>query len=252
MITGHQFIPTIFTIFNLFFGFFSIWKSLEGNLHSAAWFIIVAIICDGLDGLLARIYATESNFGIEFDSFADLVSSGIAPAILIYAGRLNIIPLAGVLIGFFYLFCAVYRLARFNITRKGKKAEVYQGLPLPVAAITISSLWIFRYPSATWIPLALWIALMIFLSVVMITTIPYQWPRLDYQSTWKRSVAIGGFTVVLVSFILFPHIILFPFFILYITVGIVHWMIQIIQKKTLFSQLWGSDKNGSLRKRGTH
>lgn len=131
-------LPNLFTAASIFTGFYAIALSLESSFESAAWFIFLALIFDGLDGRVARMTNTASHFGVEFDSLADIVAFGVAPALLLYLyigdayGRLGIVVSA-----LFIIFGSV-RLARFNVTTSRIEPSVFIGLPIPTAAIMIS------------------------------------------------------------------------------------------------------------------
>src|SRR3989339_1117533 len=131
-------LPNLFTAASIFTGFYAIALALESSFESAAWFIFLALIFDGLDGRVARMTNTASHFGVEFDSLADIVAFGVAPALLLYLyigesyGRIGIVVSA-----LFIIFGAV-RLARFNVTTSRIEPSVFIGLPIPTAAIMIS------------------------------------------------------------------------------------------------------------------
>ena len=232
------YLPGLFTVGNLFFGFLSIIHIMNGNHYAAAWYIILAVLCDGLDGKLARFFADESQFGRILDSLADLVSSGVAPALLLYYGRLSVIPAFGMLICFAYLFSGTYRLARYHTMDSADQSNDYAGLPIPVAAMTIASFWIFLYPAARVVPISWWIILSIALSFLMMTTIPYNWPRMNFKGKW---VQIGRTILLIfcvVAFVIFPHYSIFPFFLLYISVGLARWVRGILQGEFPLSSLF--------------
>jgi len=233
-----KYIPSLFTVANLFFGFFAMVKAVEGQHYSAAWFIILAIICDGIDGKLARISSIETPFGHSFDTLSDLVSAGLAPAFLIYYGRLFIVPAIGVPVCFIYLLSGAYRLARFNVLQAGKKATGYRGLPIPVAAITIASLWIFYYPAARIIPALWWIGVLLGLSLLMITTIQYEWPKLRFKGRWMHVLFSGLMVACVLAFVIFPHYTLFPFFLLYIFWGLAQYGLHLLLGESTLSGLF--------------
>ena len=137
---GIYLLPTLFTVGNLFCGFSSLVQAFMGALGWAALLIVIAGILDGLDGRIARLTGTTSEFGLEFDSLADIVSFGIAPAFLIYAWALTPLGRVGWLIAFLYVVCAAMRLARFNIQRFVADKRYFVGLPTPAAAGTLACL----------------------------------------------------------------------------------------------------------------
>lgn len=166
--------PNFFTAASIFTGFYAISLSLHHEFTAAAWFIFLALVFDGLDGRVARLTNTASHFGIEFDSLADIVAFGVAPALLMYLyvgeeyGRMGIVVSA-----LFIIFGAV-RLARFNVMTSRIEPSVFIGLPIPTAAImiAISVLVLERYSAlGAWKVLIL--PLGIVLAVLMVSNIRY-------------------------------------------------------------------------------
>ena len=133
-------IPNFFTASSIFSGFFSISFAIEGFYEKASWLILLALIFDGLDGRVARLTNTTSKFGVEFDSLADIISFGVAPAVLLYAyigedyGRL------GIIISALYVMFGAIRLARFNVMNATQEPTVFIGVPIPTAAVFLSIL----------------------------------------------------------------------------------------------------------------
>ncbi len=137
-------LPNLFTATSIFLGIISIIASINQNFNEAIIYIILSLICDGLDGRVARATNSTSKFGIEFDSLADLIAFGAAPAILFYMNIGYEYGKFGSLIaGLFVVFGAI-RLARFNITTGTYEPSVFIGLPIPTAAV-VSALWIKAY-----------------------------------------------------------------------------------------------------------
>ncbi len=225
------FIPNIFTSLNLFFGFLAIVKIISGENQIAAWFIIFAVIFDAWDGAIARITKSESIFGFQFDSLADMVSSGLAPSLLMYTTVLKNYGIGGIVVCFCYIFSGVYRLSRFNVLNTQGKRIGYTGLPLPVSAVTIAALWIFT-PSFINIDVSSWwVVLMIFLSIIMISPVPYNWPVISL----KKDFITGIISILLLLgagiMILFPKKYLFPLLMIYILYGVIKWLVKLVFKK---------------------
>ena len=134
--TGAVVLPSIFTIANMAFGFFSIISASERNYVRASWFIILSYVMDMLDGRIARLVHGESSFGVEIDSLSDWISFGIAPAYLMYNFVLKDYGFWGYPVAFLYVLCGALRLARFNVkSHFGGSSKIYfQGLPIPAAA----------------------------------------------------------------------------------------------------------------------
>lgn len=139
-------LPNLITTGNLFFGFFSIVKGLQGNFLWASAAILLAAVFDVLDGRVARITNSTSNFGVQYDSLCDLVSFGLAPALLMYQAGLHELGRLGWIISFMFLACGALRLARFNVQSSiGKASGDFTGLPIPMAAGVVAcfvALWV--------------------------------------------------------------------------------------------------------------
>ncbi|MGI2176819.1 CDP-diacylglycerol--serine O-phosphatidyltransferase [Shewanella frigidimarina] len=139
---GIYLLPNLFTTAGLFSGFYAVISSMNGHFESAAIAIFIAMICDGLDGRVARLTNTQSDFGAEYDSLADMVSFGMAPAILAYNWALQDLGKVGWLAAFIYCACAALRLARFNTQVGVADKRYFQGLASPAAAALIAgSIW---------------------------------------------------------------------------------------------------------------
>ncbi len=136
---GYYIFPNVLTAGNIFFGFLSIVNSTMGEFYKAALFIIVAAVMDGLDGKVARFTGSESRFGLEFDSLADVVSFGVAPAILLYLLYFEPFSRIGVAFSFLFLASGALRLARFNTMSKSVSSAYFSGLPIPAAAMAIAA-----------------------------------------------------------------------------------------------------------------
>src|SRR4030095_1940986 len=147
-------LPNLMTAGNLFCGFAAVLRIYDGaqgtrflqapaEFHDAIWFILAACIFDLLDGRLARLGGHESAFGREFDSLADIVSFGLAPALMVYRVVLQEFPRACWIIAFIYLACGAMRLARFNSAAKQNAVNhqnTFTGFPIPAAAGLIASI----------------------------------------------------------------------------------------------------------------
>ena len=136
-------IPNLCTTGNLFCGVYSILSVFNGNHLAAAIAILVAMIFDMLDGKLARLTNSTGQFGVEFDSLADVVSFGVAPGLLIYSFALNGQGMFGVAVMFAYVAMGAVRLARFNATVSSADSKFFTGLAIPAAAGVVASLVIF-------------------------------------------------------------------------------------------------------------
>jgi len=143
---GIYLIPSLFTTGNLFCGFFSMIAAIEGQFFQAAILIIIAHLLDGLDGAIARITKTTSQFGVEFDSLADLISFGVAPAVLVYFWALSPLGTWGWLAASLYVICGALRLARFNVQVSTVEKTHFIGLPIPAAAeMIVATVLIYQF-----------------------------------------------------------------------------------------------------------
>ena len=142
---GIYLLPTMFTTGNLCCGFFSLIESAREHYEMAAILIIVAGVLDGLDGRIARLTGTTSEFGVEFDSLADIASFGIAPAFLAYEWALSPFQQVGWLVAFLFVACTATRLARFNIQHGTSDKRFFAGLPSPAAAGMVATV-AFAFP----------------------------------------------------------------------------------------------------------
>lgn len=140
---GIYLLPNLLTTAGLFSGFFAIVESMQGNFEIAAIAIFVAMVFDGLDGRVARMTNTESDFGAEYDSMADIVSFGMAPALVAYNWALSDLGKLGWLAAFIFVAGGALRLARFNTNLATSDKRFFQGLAIPSAAAVVSGLvWV--------------------------------------------------------------------------------------------------------------
>jgi len=132
-------LPSLLTSANLFCGFYSIVASVKGLFYPAAVAILIALVADGLDGKIARYTHTTTRFGVEYDSLADLVSFGVAPAILAFMWALMPVGRLGWLAAFLFVACGALRLARFNTQVDVVDKRHFVGLPIPAAATVVAT-----------------------------------------------------------------------------------------------------------------
>jgi CDP-diacylglycerol--serine O-phosphatidyltransferase len=133
-------VPSVLTTANLFCGFYGIIAALREDFYQAAIAILVAVVFDGLDGKVARLTKTTSNFGVEYDSLADLLSFGVAPSLILYLWALEPVGRFGWIAAFIFLICGALRLARFNVQVGQSAGFHFTGLPIPAAAGMVASL----------------------------------------------------------------------------------------------------------------
>lgn len=174
-------IPSLFTVSNIFCGFYSISSAIQGNFERAGILIGIAMILDTLDGRIARMTNTSSQFGVQLDSLADAITFGVAPAVLCYQWAFfqyenRLIDRAGWIACFLFLICAVSRLARFNVQTTGNPDKRYfTGMPTPAAAGFVAA-YIYHFPERIvgeiWTIIA--VAIMLVLAFLMVSRIRYR------------------------------------------------------------------------------
>jgi CDP-diacylglycerol--serine O-phosphatidyltransferase len=172
---GIYILPNLFTTASLFSGFYSIISSIQGEFMAAAIAILVSAVFDALDGAVARATRTTSQFGVEYDSLADLAAFGVAPAVLSYLWVLQPFGRLGWVVGFLYLACGALRLARFNVTTSNKGQGYFQGLPIPGAALMVATtVFLFSHLGQSG-PIKHWAVLLLFfaLSFLMVSNFRY-------------------------------------------------------------------------------
>jgi CDP-diacylglycerol--serine O-phosphatidyltransferase len=149
---GIYILPNLLTTGSLFAGFYSMVASLNGNFSTAALWIFVSAVFDGLDGKVARMTGTTSKFGVEYDSLADLVAFGVTPGLMVYAWALRPFGRVGWLAAFLFVACGALRLARFNVQVNTVESKRFVGLPIPAAAsmvaATVLLFYHFGWPSS--------------------------------------------------------------------------------------------------------
>ncbi|MBU1207141.1 MAG: CDP-diacylglycerol--serine O-phosphatidyltransferase [Proteobacteria bacterium] len=136
---GIYILPNLFTATSLFCGFFSLLRTLQEDFYTAAIFILISGLLDGMDGKIARYTNTTSRFGVEFDSLADVIAFGVAPGMLVYAWALEPFGRLGWLAAFLYVVCGALRLGRYNIQVNTVESRYFSGLPIPAAAGLIAT-----------------------------------------------------------------------------------------------------------------
>ncbi len=225
------FLPNLFTMLNMFCGFFAIIEIFQKNYVIGAWLLIIASIFDALDGKIARSLNTLSKFGTEFDSLADLVSFGIGPSILVYAVYFNQLGNLGILLSFIPLSCGAFRLARFNITPVSLKKEMYLGLPIPLYAITVASFVIINYEYWDAMKLNnLFIPIILLLSILLVSHVKYD--KLPKFKIIKNKNNDTKFIIALLYFgiaLLFKGKAIFLLMMVLIFHGIIRWIFNLFK-----------------------
>lgn len=229
-------LPNLMTTANLFCGFFSVILSIKGEFKLAAIAVVIAAIFDQLDGRLARLTHATSKFGAEYDSLCDLLSFGVAPAILMYLWALNPFGRAGILACFLFVACGAMRLARFNVQVGVVEKNYFQGLPIPMAAGIVTSSYL-AFDDLGWKPdewrAVLLLAMVVMMGFVMVSNFRYRsFKDLDLKQRLPFRYLIAGL-IVLVVVALYPEVMLFVSFLTYGTLGAVFGVLKLGQKRRL-------------------
>ncbi|MBW1988951.1 MAG: CDP-diacylglycerol--serine O-phosphatidyltransferase [Deltaproteobacteria bacterium] len=217
---GIYLLPNLATTLNLFCGFYAVIASLEGHFWRAAAAVIVAGLFDNLDGRIARATRSTSRFGVEYDSLADLVSFGMAPALLAYLWALSPYGRLGWLGAFLFVACGALRLARFNTHAGQGPSTHFTGLPIPAAAGMVAATVLFcgRMGLSGSIPPLFVLVMLYALSFLMVSSIPYP--------SFKKKMGTKGFNTLVVTLLVLifvaaePEITLFMVGVTYIAYGI--------------------------------
>ncbi len=213
-------LPNLFTTGNLFFGFLSLLSSFNSKWETAALSIMAGTFADSLDGRVARMTNAQSEFGEQYDSFADLLTFGVAPSVLMFHWALSGLGRFGWIAAFLFLVCATLRLARFNVLKQSGEKRFFQGCPSPVAAGTVASAILF-YTEMGFVGFreSYMGLLMILLGCCMISTLRYRsFKDLKFKSQ-KTFAWILIAVIVLAVFSPKPELLIFPILLSYVTLG---------------------------------
>jgi CDP-diacylglycerol--serine O-phosphatidyltransferase len=225
-------LPNLFTTANMFFGFFAIIYAIKGDYTAAAYAIIGAAIFDFFDGRVARMTNATSHFGAEYDSLSDLVSFGMAPAILMFLWALKPFGRLGWLAAFMFVACGALRLARFNVQAHIVEGKDFQGLPIPMAAGIVSGA-VLAFKELEWhANKNIWLLIMTFmLSLVMVSTFRYRsFKSLDLKDRvpFRYLIAVVVFIGVVAWW---PEVMLWVLFLTYAVLGAIFGVLHIGKSK---------------------
>jgi CDP-diacylglycerol---serine O-phosphatidyltransferase len=239
---GVYLIPSLFTTGNLICGFFSLVSTFNGEYLQAALFIVLANVLDGLDGFVARITKTTSQFGVELDSLADLVSFGVAPAVLVYYWALVPWSTWGWLAACLYVVCGALRLARFNVQIKNVEKTHFVGLPIPAAAEMIAATVLLYFGlggegaanKEVILLLVIYLLAGLMVSNLRYFSLKQKWVFKKKHPFWVLISAI----LFIKFFIAEPQIMFFSVFLLYTLSGPLLWLLTVYKRRR--------DKRGEL------
>jgi CDP-diacylglycerol--serine O-phosphatidyltransferase len=203
---GVSLLPSLFTLANVFCGWSCIVYAMHGELERAAPFIGVALVLDMLDGRIARMTGTSSEFGVQLDSLADVISFGMAPAVLTYAWGLAPLGRAGWAVGFLFVTAAALRLARFNIQHAHADKRYFVGLASPAAA-AIPAATVFYYPEGFATRPEAWLAVLVMIvpALLMVSTIRFRSFKAIDLGEKRRYTALVIFALIVALIVAFPH-----------------------------------------------
>jgi CDP-diacylglycerol--serine O-phosphatidyltransferase len=225
---GIYLLPNLFTTGVLFCGFFAIVQAMNGRFETAAIAIFVAMVLDGMDGRVARWTNTQSEFGAQFDSIADMVAFGAAPALIAYTWVLKDVGTLGWIGAFIYCAGTGIRLARFNANISVVDKRYFQGLPSPAGAAVMTGLvWVLHEfgldpTEHFWLAAVTWL-MAVFAGITMVSNVPFwSFKELNWKKRvplWVILVCVMGISIVASS----PALVLFSLFLAYALSGYVMW-----------------------------
>jgi CDP-diacylglycerol--serine O-phosphatidyltransferase len=230
---GIYLLPNLFTTATLFGGFYAILTAMNGHFEHAAIAIFVAMVMDGLDGRIARMTNTQSDFGAEYDSLADMVAFGLAPALVIYLWALTDLGKLGWLAAFVYTAATALRLARFNTQVGIADKRYFQGLPSPsAAAIIAGAVWVGADNAIEGVGVAIPVAILTTITgLLMVSNFRFSsFKEIDFKGKVPFMVVV----VVMLAFailLLQPPIVLFLMFTTYAFSGPIITLIQLRKRK---------------------
>lgn len=236
-------LPNAFTTANLFAGFYAVVQSMNGRFEVAAIAIFLAMVFDSMDGRVARLTNTQSAFGEQYDSLSDMISFGMAPALVMYLWSLQNLGRWGWLAAFIYVVGAALRLARFNANIGVVDKQYFQGLPSPAAAALVAGyVWLavdnkFSFADGT----LAWSAfvLTVYAGLAMVSNAPFFSGK---SFALGRSVPFWVMLVVVAAFVFVssdPPVVLFALFVLYSLSGWVIWLWRVRRARRLGRRLRG-------------
>jgi CDP-diacylglycerol--serine O-phosphatidyltransferase len=220
---GVYILPNLFTVGSMFAAFYGLIMAHGGNYSGCAVAILVSAVLDGMDGKIARLTHSSSDFGVQLDSLADVVAFGATPAYMVYLWQLHSLGSLGMAGAFLFLACGALRLARFNVmVASNSSKKFFTGLPIPAAGCALACLTLFHnylpdsiYPVITWFVLILTIVM----GLLMVSRIPYfafkEFGPLRVKTFTMMVIFVLFFTLIIAA----PKIFGFSFFLAYLLSG---------------------------------
>src|SRR5579883_559845 len=228
-------IPSLFTIMNLFSGFVAMKTAMiDGDFVSAGWFVVMGGIFDMLDGLMARLTRSSSEFGVELDSLADIVTFGVAPSAIVYKAFFYQLSGIGLILAALPAMLGAIRLARFNVQLVGFDKDYFRGLPIPSSAILIVSYVTFHHLALSpadrltdpWMYVVTIGASIMLVSTVKYDTVPKPSLKQITAHPFKFGIYFAGVILAIVT----RGSAIFPLFVLFVVFGIVRSIVERISR----------------------
>jgi len=235
--------PNLLTFGNIFLGFYAIVLFAQGSFLRGCWLIVIAAILDGMDGTVARWVKSSSKFGGEVDSFADAVSFGVAPSVLVYFTLPEGLGMFRVLLAALPLLTATTRLARYNLLAESHgHSRTFSGMPTPSAAILFVGFYIFAHSEQFDFNTApVWISLAMIVSLLMISPIPYRrLPVVQIHGAKRPWLSISVLVFIAVALLYDTSRVLFPMQVVYLMSGPIECIV-------IHSGLTTTDSNENVR-----
>lgn len=226
-------IPNFFTALSLILGLVALQLIFDGTFVTAAWLIGISMLCDFLDGKLARLLNAQTKFGALFDTLSDFVSFGVVPGFLAYKIALFNYSLLGIIVSLFYVFSGGYRLVRFTLeTPESKTKHPFIGLPIPAAAGLISSFVLFNiYLWDNIVSIQLLLLITFISSILMISKIEYLPLEKGKKISKETILFISLFLLSAIAAFRYPYVIFVLWILIYIFYGIIRHIILSLKKR---------------------
>jgi CDP-diacylglycerol--serine O-phosphatidyltransferase len=235
---GIYILPNLFTSGNLFCGFWSIISVFQEKYFFAAVAILLACLFDMLDGKVARLSGATSKFGVQYDSLADLISFGMAPALLAFSWALRPYGRFGWLAAFLFVVCGALRLARFNVMAAAGDTKYFKGLPIPGAAmmIALTILLYLRLIETGWVKDIVILVMIYVLAFLMVSNVRY-YSFKEFNLAKEKPFSFFIFVVLtLIVIVMEPVVVLFGFILCYVFSGPVKMVMMWHKRRAMRGQ----------------
>lgn len=227
-------VPSLFTVLNMFCGFNAIVSTTNNDYLVAIWFVVLAGVFDSVDGVMARLTKSTSQFGVEIDSLSDIVSFGVAPSFLVYHIYLKELNGIGILISSLLMIFGGIRLARFNVQLVGFDKSHFTGLPIPVAAVAICSFVLQTYDDTFGLNMLGRIVLpylVIVIALLMVSHVKYDtFPKFSRKGIKKEPVKFSLFVLGVVIVLATKGQALFGVTMIFIVYGVIRYGIGVARR----------------------